>query len=171
MVAVQRITPCLWFNGAAEEAAQFYVSLFPDSRIDNVSRAPGDYPGGNAGAVLLVEFTLAGQHFLGLNGGPQFCFTEAVSFSVSCADQAEVDRLWEALTADGGKAIQCGWLRDRFGLSWQIVPDALPRLMRSSDPAEASRVFQAMSKMVKLDVAELERAAAGLATASNGGLP
>lgn len=161
MVAVQRITPCLWFDGQAEEAAQFYVSLFPDSRIDNISRAPADYPGGKSGVVLLVEFTLAGQHFLALNGGPQFHFTEAISFSASCADQAEVDRLWEALAADGGKPIQCGWLRDRYGLSWQIVPDALPRLMKSSDPAQAARVFQAMTKMVKLDVAGLESAAAG----------
>jgi predicted 3-demethylubiquinone-9 3-methyltransferase (glyoxalase superfamily) len=161
MVAVQRITPCLWFDGQAEEAAQFYVSLFSDSRIDTIARAPGDYPAGKAGAVLLVEFSLAGQRFQALNGGPQFRFNEAISFSASCEDQAEVDRLWAALIADGGAEIQCGWLRDRFGLSWQIVPEALPRLMKSSDPAQAARVFQAMMKMVKLDVAELERAAAG----------
>jgi predicted 3-demethylubiquinone-9 3-methyltransferase (glyoxalase superfamily) len=161
MVAVQRITPCLWFDSRAEEAARFYVSLLPESRIDNVLHAPADYPGGQAGGVLLVEFTLAGLKFQALNGGPHSHFTEAISFSISCADQAEVDRLWSILTADGGAPIQCGWLRDRYGMSWQIVPDALPRLLKSSDPAQASRVFGAMSQMVKLDVEELERAAGG----------
>ncbi len=161
MISKPRITMCLWFDGQAEEAARFYVSLLPDSRIDTINRAPGDYPAGQAGKVLLVEFTLAGQCFQALNGGPQFSFTEAISMSVSCADQGEVDRLWSALTRDGGKPVQCGWLKDRFGLSWQIVPEALPRLMASSDPEQAARVFKAMMQMVKLDVAELERAAAG----------
>jgi len=161
MLAKQRLTTCLWFDGQAEEAARFYVSLLPDSRIDAINRAPGDYPAGQAGKVLLVEFTLAGQKFQALNGGPQFQFTEAISMSVSCADQAEVDRLWSALTADGGKPAQCGWLKDRYGLSWQIVPEALPRLMASGDREQAARVFKAMMQMVKLDVAELERAAAG----------
>ncbi len=161
MGAGQRITPCLWFDGQAEEAARFYVSLLPDSRIDNVSRAPADYPAGQSGKVLLVEFTLAGQSFQALNGGPQFAFTEAISMSVGCADQAEVDRLWSALTAEGGRAVQCGWLKDRFGLSWQIVPEALPRLMKEADPEQAARVFKAMMGMVKLDVAQLERAYAG----------
>ena len=161
MIVNQRIRPCLWFNGQAEEAARFYVPLFPNSRIDNVARAPGDYPAGHTGDVLLVEFTLAGQAYQALNGGPEFQFTEAISFSVSCADQVEVDRLWDALTADGGKAIQCGWLKDRYGLSWQIVPETLPRLMNSGDPAQAARVFNAMMQMVKLDVAALERAFAG----------
>jgi len=161
MIAKPRITMCLWFDGQAEEAARFYVSLLPDSRIDTVARAAGDYPAGQAGTVLLVEFTLAGQSFQALNGGPKYSFTEAISMSVSCADQAEVDRLWSALTADGGKPIQCGWLKDRYGLSWQIVPEALPRLMKSGNSEQAARVFKAMMQMVKLDVAELERAFEG----------
>ncbi len=156
-----RITPCLWFDGQAEEAARFYVSLLPDLQIDRIARAPGDYPAGQAGQVLLVDFTLAGQKFQALNGGPQFQFNEAVSMSLRCADQAEVDRLWSALTADGGKPVQCGWLKDKYGLSWQIVPEALPRLMESGDAAQAARVFQAMMQMVKLDVAQLERAFKG----------
>jgi predicted 3-demethylubiquinone-9 3-methyltransferase (glyoxalase superfamily) len=156
-----KITPCLWFDGVAEEAAGFYVSLLPDSRIDKVMRSPADNPSTPAGAVLTVEFTLAGQSFLGLNGGPQFPFTEAVSFSIDCEDQAEVDRLWDALTADGGKPVQCGWLKDRFGLSWQIVPRALPRLLSGPDKEGAKRAMEAMMEMVKLDVAELERAYRG----------
>ncbi len=161
MTTIQRITPCLWFDGAAEEAARFYVSLFPDSQVDTIARAPADYPGGKAGEALLVEFTLAGQKFQALNGGPHYKFNEAISMSVSCANQAEVDRLWDALTSDGGAPVQCGWLKDRFGLSWQIVPDALPRLMRDADQAQTARVFQAMTRMVKLDVAQLEAAATG----------
>jgi len=123
------ITPCLWFDGDAEEAAAFYVSLLPDSRIDNVMRSPADTPSGAEGSVLTVEFTLAGQRFVGLNGGPHFRFNEAVSFMVDCADQAEVDRLWDALSADES-AEQCGWLKDRFGLSWQIIPDGSARAAR-----------------------------------------
>lgn len=161
MTTIQRITPCLWFDGAAEEAARFYVSLFPDSQIDSIARAPADYPGGKAGAVLIVDFTLAGQKFQALNGGPHYKFNEAISMSVNCVDQAEVDRLWGALTDDGGAPVQCGWLKDRFGLSWQIVPEALPRLMRKAEPAQAARVFQALTQMVKLDAAELEKAYAG----------
>ncbi len=161
MTIEPRITLCLWFDGQAEEAALFYVSLLPDSRIDDISRAPADYPAGEAGKVLLVAFTLAGQKFQALNGGPQFKFNEAISMSVNCADQAEVDRLWNALTEKGGSPVQCGWLKDRFGLSWQIVPDALPRLMRQGDAAQGARVFKAMMGMVKLDVAALERAFAG----------
>jgi predicted 3-demethylubiquinone-9 3-methyltransferase (glyoxalase superfamily) len=156
-----RITPCLWFDGVAEEAANFYVSLLPDSRVDRISRAPADYPSGTAGAVLLVEFTLAGQQFMGLNGGPQFPFTEAVSFSIDCEDQAEIDRLWDALTANGGKPVACGWLTDRYGLSWQIVPKVMGRLIGGDDPAGAKRAFEAMMNMVKLDIAELERAYRG----------
>jgi predicted 3-demethylubiquinone-9 3-methyltransferase (glyoxalase superfamily) len=156
-----KITPCLWFDGVAEEAAGFYVSLLPDSRIDKVMRSPADNPSTPAGGVLTVEFTLAGQSFLGLNGGPQFPFTEAVSFSIDCEDQAEVDRLWNALTADGGKPVQCGWLKDRFGLSWQIVPRALPKLLSGPDKEGAKRAMEAMMEMVKLDVAELERAYRG----------
>lgn len=158
MASLQRITPCLWFNGNAEEAARFYVSLLPESQIDNVDRAPAEYPGGAAGDVLLIEFTLAGQKFQALNGGPEFRFNEAISFSLSCADQAEVDRLWSELTADGGAPIQCGWLKDRYGLFWQIVPEALPQMMTNGDAAQAARVFKAMTKMVKLDIAQLERA-------------
>jgi predicted 3-demethylubiquinone-9 3-methyltransferase (glyoxalase superfamily) len=161
MVEKQRITPCLWFNGKAEEAARFYTSLLPDSRIDSIARAPADYPAGQAGQVLLVEFTLGGQRFQALNGGPQFSFTEAISMSISCADQQEVDRLWDALATDGGKPVQCGWLRDRYGLSWQIVPEVLRRLMESGDAEQKARVFKAMMQMVKLDVAQLERAHAG----------
>ncbi len=158
---MSKITPCLWFDGQAEDAANFYVSLLPDSRVDRVNRAPADTPSGPAGMVLLVEFTLAGQSFQSLNGGPQFPFTEAVSFSIACEDQAEVDRLWDALTADGGKPVQCGWLKDRYGLSWQIVPKAMGKLMAGSDPAGSKRAMQAMLKMVKLDIAELERAYRG----------
>jgi predicted 3-demethylubiquinone-9 3-methyltransferase (glyoxalase superfamily) len=158
---MSKITPCLWFDGQAEETANFYVSLLPDSRVDAVLRSPADNPSTPAGAVLLVEFTLAGQKFTGLNGGPQFPFTEAVSFSIDCEDQAEVDRLWDALTADGGKPVQCGWLKDRFGLSWQIVPKRLPELLADPDPARARRTMEAMMQMVKIDVAALERAADG----------
>ena len=151
------ITPCLWFDGDAEEAAASYVSLLPDSRIDNVMRSPADTPSGAEGSVLTVEFTLAGQRFVGLNGGPHFRFNEAVSFMVDCADQAEVDRLWDALSADES-AEQCGWLKDRFGLSWQIIPTALPELLGDPDPDKARRVMQAMLEMKKIDVAALERA-------------
>jgi predicted 3-demethylubiquinone-9 3-methyltransferase (glyoxalase superfamily) len=158
---MSKITPCLWFDGVAEEAANFYVSLLPDSHVDKVLRAPADTPSAPAGAVLLVEFTLAGEPFLGLNGGPQFPFTEAVSFSIECEDQAEVDRLWEALTADGGKPVACGWLKDRYGLPWQIVPKAMGRLIGGDDPAGSKRAFEAMMDMVKLDIAELERAYRG----------
>ncbi|HEX4736298.1 MAG TPA: VOC family protein [Allosphingosinicella sp.] len=158
---MSKIKPCLWFDGVAEDAANFYVSLLPDSRVDRVVRAAADTPSGPAGSVLLVEFTLAGQPFQGLNGGPQFPFTEAVSFSIECEGQEEVDRLWNALTADGGKPVQCGWLKDRYGLSWQIVPKAMDRLLGGSDPAGAKRAMEAMLKMVKLDIAELERAYRG----------
>ena len=158
---MKTISICLWFDGQAEEAANFYAGLLPDSRVDAVHRAPGDYPSGEAGQVLLVEFTLMGRPFQGLNGGPQFKFSEAISLTVPCADQAEVDKYWDALLTDGGKPAACGWLTDKFGLSWQIVPDALGRLMEHPDPAVAKRVFEAMMGMVKLDVAGLERAAEG----------
>jgi predicted 3-demethylubiquinone-9 3-methyltransferase (glyoxalase superfamily) len=158
---MSKIRPCLWFDGQAEEAAGFYVSLLPDSRIDSVMRAPADNPGTPAGAVLTVEFTLAGQGFIGLNGGPQFPFTEAVSLSIDCEDQAEVDRLWDAIVAGGGTPVQCGWIKDRFGLSWQIVPRILPALLAGPDREGAARAMQAMMKMVKIDAAEIERAYAG----------
>ncbi|MDP8993812.1 MAG: VOC family protein [Pseudomonadota bacterium] len=158
---MSRITPCLWFDGQAEEAASFYVSLLPDSRVDRVNRSPADYPSGKAGDVLTVEFTFAGQSFMGLNGGPDFRFNEAVSFMIECEDQAEVDRLWEAITATGGSPVACGWVRDRYGLSWQIVPKRLQELMTDPDRDRAKRAMEAMMTMVKLDVAELERAADG----------
>jgi predicted 3-demethylubiquinone-9 3-methyltransferase (glyoxalase superfamily) len=157
---VQKVTPCLWFDGQAEQAADFYVSLLPDSRVDRVNRSPIDTPSGPAGMVLTVEFTLSGSRFVGLNGGPQFPFTEAVSFQIACADQAEVDRLWAALS-EGGSEVQCGWLKDRWGVSWQIVPTRLLELFNDPDPDRARRAAEAMMKMVKINVAELERAAAG----------
>jgi len=152
------ITPCLWFDGQAEEAAKFYVSLFPDSHIDQVVKAPADYPSGKKGDVLLVEFTLMGRSFSGLNGGPYFKFNEAVSFVIPCKDQAEVDRYWKALSAVP-EAEQCGWVKDRFGVSWQIVPVLLDRLLADPDRAKAGRAMEAMLKMKKLDIAALERAA------------
>jgi predicted 3-demethylubiquinone-9 3-methyltransferase (glyoxalase superfamily) len=155
-----KIRPCLWFDGEAEAAAEYYISLLPDSHIESVMRSPADNPSTPKGAVLTVEFTLAGQPFLGLNGGPQFQFTEAVSFQIDCADQAEVDRLWTGL-ADGGSESACGWLKDRWGLSWQIVPRRLPELLANDDPAVAERVMQAMMTMGKIDIAALERAAEG----------
>ena len=143
---MSKIAPCLWFDGEAEEAAKFYVSLLPDSRIDKVQRNVTDSPAGKAGTVLIVEFTLAGQRFLALNGGTRFEYTHAISFQVDCADQAEVDRLWDALSA-GGSVERCGWLKDRYGVSWQIVPTLLPELLGDPDPAKAQRVMQAMLGM------------------------
>src|SRR5262245_33981033 len=157
---MQKVTPYLWFDGQAEPAARFYVSLLPDSRIDRVTRSPADTPSGPAGMILTVEFTLAGQKFVGLNGGPQFPFTEAVSFQIACRDQAEVDRLWAALS-DGGSPGPGGWLKDRWGLSWQIVPTRLHELLGDPDPERARRAMEAMLKMGKLDVAGMERAADG----------
>jgi len=155
----QKITPCLWFDGQAEEAAAFYVSLLPDSRIDSVFHSPVDTPSGPAGMALTVDFTLAGRPYLALNGGPQFKFTEAVSFQIHCDDQAEVDRLWSALTADGGSEVACGWLKDRWGLSWQIVPLRLTQLLMDPNPDRARRAMQAMMGMIKIDIAALEAAA------------
>jgi predicted 3-demethylubiquinone-9 3-methyltransferase (glyoxalase superfamily) len=155
---MSQITPCLWFDGRAEEAAKLYTTLFPDSRIDKVQRAPADNPSTPAGAVLTVEFTLAGRPFIGLNGGPEFPFTEAVSFSIDCADQAEVDRYWDALIADGGEPSQCGWLKDRFGVSWQVVPRQLAELLGGPDPEGAARAMEALLQMTKLDVARLQEA-------------
>jgi len=150
------ITPCLWFDGTAEEAANFYASLLPDSHVDSIHRAPGDYPSGKAGDVLTVEFTLMGQPFVGLNGGPHFKFNEAVSFQIPVDTQAEADRLTHALSAVP-EAEQCGWVKDRFGLSWQIVPRTLMRLLSDSDPARARRAFEAMMQMKRIDIAALER--------------
>jgi predicted 3-demethylubiquinone-9 3-methyltransferase (glyoxalase superfamily) len=153
-----KVLPCLWFNGEAEEAANFYVSLLPDSRIETVSRNSTDGPGGKAGTVLVVEFTLAGQRFMALNGGMKVEYTHAVSFKIDCTDQAEVDRLWDALRANGGRANRCGWLNDRYGVSWQIVPTALPKYIGGPDKAGAARAMKAMLGMVKLDIAGLKKA-------------
>lgn len=155
---MSKITPCLWFNGNAEEAANFYVSLLPDSRVDTVSRSVADNPSTPAGAVLVVDFTLAGLPFRGINGGPQFPFTEAVSFAVDCEGQAEVDRLWDALTAGGGSPGQCGWLKDRFGVSWQIIPRQLGEMLGDADGERARRAMEAMLRMTKIDVAAMRRA-------------
>lgn len=157
---MQRVTPCLWFDGQAEEAATFYVSLMPDSRIESLMRMPTQSPGGPEGPVVGVEFTVGGTRFQGLNGGPQFSPTEAVSFIMPCESQAEVDRLWAALI-DGGQPGQCGWLKDRWGFSWQIVPTKLYTLLRDPDTARAGRAMQAMMTMTKIELAELERAADG----------
>jgi predicted 3-demethylubiquinone-9 3-methyltransferase (glyoxalase superfamily) len=151
--------PCLWFDRQAEEAASFYVSLLPDSHVDAVWRSPAETPSGPAGMVLTVDFTLAGQRFQGLNGGPDFKFGEAVSFVIEVDDQVEVDRLWEALVANGGQPGPCGWLKDRFGLSWQIVPRRLLELMGDADPDRARRAMEAMLKMGKIEIAQLEQAA------------
>ena len=157
---MSKISPCLWFDGEAEEAANFYVSLLPDSRINHIQRNPIDGPAGKAGMVLVVQFTLAGQDYMALNGGMRFEYTPAISFSIDCVDQAEVDRLWDGLSA-GGSVQRCGWLRDRYGISWQIVPSVLPQLLGGSDRAGAQRAMQAMLGMVKLDIAGLRRAYEG----------
>ena len=161
-----KVYPCLWFDGNAEEAANFYCSLIPDSRIEKVWHSPADTPSGPEGMVLLVDFTLAGQHVQALNGGPDFRFNEAVSFVIECEDQAEVDRLWDALTADGGEPGPCGWLKDRYGLSWQITPKALNDMLADPDADAARRAMEAMLKMGKLDEAELRRAFEGKAAAT-----
>ena len=155
-----KIAPCLWFDGQAEEAAKMYVSLLPDSRVDAVHRAAADYPSGKKGDVLTVEFTLAGRKFTGLNGGPNFKFNEAVSFQIYCDDQREVDRLTEALSAVP-EAEQCGWVKDRYGLSWQIVPRRLLELLSDPEPGRARRAMEAMMTMNRIDIAAVERAAAG----------
>jgi len=158
---MDKIVPCLWYDGDAEDAANLYVTLFPDSRIDNVQRSPADNPSMKEGGVLVVEFTLAGQNYIGLNGGPQFPFTEAVSLQVRTEDQGETDRLWDALTANGGEESQCGWLKDRWGLSWQITPRSLLELMGDPDKDRARRAMEAMLQMRKIDIAAVERAADG----------
>ncbi|ALM43122.1 VOC family protein [Streptomyces albidoflavus] len=158
---MQKITTNLWFDGQAEEAAAFYTSLFEDARILGVERFTDAGPG-EPGSVVTVTFQLAGQEFVAINGGPEFTFTEAISLSVDCETQEEVDRYWEALTADGGEEVQCGWLKDKYGLSWQIVPRALVELLASSDREAATRATRAMLEMKKLDIQALRDAAAGL---------
>jgi predicted 3-demethylubiquinone-9 3-methyltransferase (glyoxalase superfamily) len=155
---MSKISPCLWFDGEAEEAANFYVSLLPDSRVEKIQRNTVDSRSGKAGTVLVVDFTLGGQRFMALNGGMRFDYTHAVSFKIDCEDQAEVDRLWDALSANGGSVEQCGWLKDRYGVSWQIVPTALGKYLGGPDPAGAQRAMQAMLGMVKLDIAGLKKA-------------
>jgi predicted 3-demethylubiquinone-9 3-methyltransferase (glyoxalase superfamily) len=154
-----KITPFLWFDDQAEEAAQLYTSIFDNSKILNVTQY-GEPGPGRPGSAMTVEFELEGQKFIGLNGGPNYSFTEAVSFQVSCETQEEVDHFWSQLS-EGGEEGPCGWLKDRFGLSWQIVPTALPRLLTDPDREKADRAMQAMLQMKKIDIAELERAAAG----------
>lgn len=155
-----KITPCLWYDGTAEEAASLYVSLLPDSRIDRVVKTPADTPGPKAGDVITVEFTLAGSPFIALNGGPMFKFTEAVSFQIELDTQAEMDRLTEALSAVP-EAEQCGWIKDRFGLSWQIVPRQLQEWIAGPDKEAGKRVTEAMLEMKRLDLAALRRAYEG----------
>lgn len=157
---MQKITPFLWFDNNAEEAAQFYTSIFKDSKILNVSRY-GDAGPGPKGSVMVVSFQLAGQQFTALNGGPRFKFSEAFSFVVNCENQQEADDYWHKLTAGGGAESMCGWLKDRFGFSWQIVPIALGKLMSDKDPKRANRVMQALLQMKKIDIATLEQAAEG----------
>ena len=159
----QKITPFLWFNNQAEQAVKFYTSIFKNSRIGKISRynkAAEKVSGRKAGSVMTVEFQLEGLDFVALNGGPLFKFTEAISFVVSCKDQKEVDYFWRKLSA-GGKEIQCGWLKDKYGLAWQIVPTALGELLSSKDSVKSRRVMEAMLKMVKLDVRKLQAAAKG----------
>jgi predicted 3-demethylubiquinone-9 3-methyltransferase (glyoxalase superfamily) len=152
------ITPCLWFDGNAEEAARFYVSLLPDSRIDRVVKSPADYPNGKEGGVITVDFTLMGRPFMGLNGGPNFTFNLAVSLMIPVETQAEVERLSNALSAVP-EAEQCGWVKDRYGLSWQIVPVQMMRYLADPDRARAKRAFLAMTQMKRLDIAAIDAAA------------
>lgn len=163
MIKRLKLTPCLWFEHQAEAAAQFYCGIFPDSRIGSVTRYPDagfEIHGRTAGSVMTVAFELDGQPFVGLNGGPLFCFNEAVSFQIGCADQAEVDHYWQRLGEGGDPAAQqCGWLKDRYGLSWQVVPQVLPELLQQPDAARAQRVMQALLQMKKLDIEALNRAA------------
>ena len=154
-------TICLWFDGTAEEAANFYAETFPDSSVDAVYRAPSDYPSGKAGNVLTVAFTVMGVRCLGLNGGPAFKHSEAFSFQVATEDQAETDRYWNAIVNNGGQENQCGWCRDKWGLSWQIIPTALSNSIADPNPAVAKRVFEAMMEMQKIDVAAIEEARRG----------
>jgi predicted 3-demethylubiquinone-9 3-methyltransferase (glyoxalase superfamily) len=155
-VPIPKITPFLWFDHQAEEAAAFYASIFPNSKVVKVVRC-GEAGPGPAGSALTVEFQLQGQPFVGLNGGPHFKFTEAISFVVNCETQEEVDTYWDKLSA-GGAPVECGWLKDKFGLSWQIVPTLLPKLLSDPDPEKSSRVMKAMLKMKKLDIRALQQA-------------
>lgn len=153
---MQRITPFLWFDGKAEEAMKFYTSIFKNSRVGTVTRYGKDGPGPN-GSVMTATFQLDGQEFIALNGGPEFKFTEAISFVVNCETQGEIDEFWEKLS-DGGAQIQCGWLKDKFGVSWQIVPTVLGKMMQDKDPEKTNRVMKAILQMVKIDIKRLQEA-------------
>ena len=161
MTDTAKIKPCLWFNKNAEDAAKFYAATFPDSRITSIHKAPGDYPSGKAGDVLTVEVTILGQPFVALNGGPEFNFTEAISFQVFTDTQEETDRYWNAIVESGGQESMCGWCKDRFGLSWQITPRALMAAFKDPDPAAAKRAMGAMMTMKKIDIAKIEAARRG----------
>jgi predicted 3-demethylubiquinone-9 3-methyltransferase (glyoxalase superfamily) len=159
--SIAKNTICLWYNRDAEEAARFYASTFPDSRVGDIWRAPGDFPSGKQGDVLGVEFTVLGVPCFGLNGGPEFKHNEAFSFQVTTEDQAETDRYWNAIVKNGGQESACGWCKDKWGVSWQITPVALTLGMKDPDRAAAKRVFDAMMEMRKIDVATIERARRG----------
>jgi predicted 3-demethylubiquinone-9 3-methyltransferase (glyoxalase superfamily) len=161
MVKPAKNTICLWYNGGAEAAARFYAQTFPDSSVEAVHRAPGDFPSGKQGDVLTVEFTVMGLPCLGLNGGPTFKHSEAFSFQVATTDQAETDRYWNAIVDNGGEESACGWCKDKWGLSWQITPIVLTKAVTSQDPAAAKRAFDAMMKMRKIDIAAIEAALRG----------
>jgi predicted 3-demethylubiquinone-9 3-methyltransferase (glyoxalase superfamily) len=158
---MSKIAPHLWYTERAGEAAKFYASIFPDSRTDNLTTTPAETPSGPAGTVEIVEFTLCGQSFLAIGAGPHDPFNDAISLHVTCEDQAEIDRYWDARSKDGGKPVACGWITDKYGVRWQISPRRLGELMKSKEPGVAKRVSEAMLKMVKFDVAALERAAKG----------
>lgn len=160
-MSVSKNTICLWFNTGAQEAAEFYASVFPDSQVDAVHRAPADFPGGKAGDVLTVHFTVCGIPCIGLNGGDAFHQSEAFSFQIATDNQAETDRYWDAIVSNGGQESACGWCKDRWGLSWQITPRVLTEAMAASDAGVRERAFAAMMTMTKIDVATIERAVAG----------
>ena len=165
-IAKHKITPCLWFDTQAEDAARYYCSVFRNSKLGKISRFPNagqDVHGKPAGSVMTVEFELDGQPFVALNGGPQFKFDEAVSFQIYCDTQADIDHYWSKLTAGGGQEGPCGWLKDKFGLSWQVVPSRIPQMMSDADTEKSARVMNAFMKMKKLDLATIERAYAGQA--------
>jgi 2-polyprenyl-6-hydroxyphenyl methylase/3-demethylubiquinone-9 3-methyltransferase len=161
MAMPNKNTICLWYDHDAEDAARFYASVFPDSSVNAVHRAPGDFPSGKQGDVLTVEFTVLGIPCLGLNGGPAFKHSEAFSFQVATVDQAETDRYWNAIVGNGGEESACGWCRDRWGLSWQITPIALAQAITDPDPKAAKRAFDAMMTMGKIDIATIEAARRG----------
>ena len=158
---MQKIAPCLWFDKEAEEAAKHYVKIFKKSKIVSVVRAPADYPGGKKGSVLVIYFKLEGQDFIALNGGPYHKFNEAVSLSVDCKTQAEVNTLTRKLTAGGGNVVACSWVKDKYGLSWQVVPSIMPKMLADRDPEKAKRVFLAMSAMTTIDIDKIKKAYKG----------